>query len=356
MQEHGLLPKVQRQAAGSGNPVIDAIRGNNVWEFEGGVPKAIPTKTCSDGGAEVFHQSSDQIFEEASISPPLGSAISYTGTRFETDPFHDDNRPSTIEESDSEDIVKRFEDSMESARRKLREMDTRLREQSCEPFEGPGFYIPINRLYEIVTLESITTILPCITQGAISGSFGQLAQDIFGRRGENQKSRTFRQILAILVLIGKANMIFDFMMAGITDSDLPLLTLGEKRPFQLCLARSGGDPPTPISLFETWEYRDIESFSDSQWQVLAPFLSRGTEEDDWVRHYKLSWRRPLPFEIIQDGCSTSGDAMVTASSGATASASQSSSLINGIKGGYGKVWKVRVHPAHHNLPSYRVRH
>ncbi|KAK0648506.1 kinase-like domain-containing protein, partial [Cercophora newfieldiana] len=165
-------------------------------------------------------------------------------------------------------------------------------------------------------------------------------------------AKSYRKILAILILIGKADTILDFVQHSVADAQLPLEKLGIGqpepgvcRPFQLGLWGKG-EPARP---FKRWEHRDIEEFENKQWETLAPFFSRASKEDNnLVRHYELSWRRPLPFEILEGTGISKGTYRAT-SGGTTGS----DSSLDSMKGGHGKVWKVRINREHHDLQSYR---
>jgi len=346
-QSVSLLRRQPNQAAAAalpghhgGDPSVDAIRGNEIWDVEGG-PGTSSVRTCNDGGTELLFQTVNEADQGVATS---ASTTSFAGAQF--DLYESVSRPSTIKESDTED------DPEADAERKLRDMDERLRQSSLVPFEVPGYYVPIDHLRAIVTRDAIRTVLPHIAKGVIPDQFDRLAQDIYGRLEKDQRlPRSFRKILAILILIGKANSIVDFVKADITDAKLPLEKLGKSRTFQLRVS----DQEEAIPFFQDWEHRDIENFENKQWETLAPYFSRGIEEDDWVRRYELSSRRPLPFKIIQEpGFMSSGSnkAPISSATG-NSSSSELSESIDSMKGAHGKVWKVTIHAAHHNLPSYR---
>jgi len=327
---------------GTGDPIMDAIQGNEiqVWGLENAPPPKATLKTCNDGGIEALFEASDEVARgEVSTEPAVFSA----GAQF----AHEESfsQPSTIRELDTEEVGPE-----EAGKQKLKQMDEELRQKSLEPFEGPGFYIPINSLHSVMTRDAIRIVLPYIAKNVRPDSlFDQLAQDIYGRKEENQRTaKSYRKILAVLVLIGKADTIVDFVRAGVTDAQLPLKKLGYVRPFQLAIS----DSEEPLRLFRKWEHRDIEEFESKQWETLAPFFSTEAKGKDRVR-YKLSWRHPLPFKIIPDGTDISAGRSRTTSGGTSGSEASSP---DSMQGGHGKVWKVEIHEAHHSLQSYRVRH
>jgi hypothetical protein len=273
------------------------------------------------------------------------------------------NPPATIEELDPED------DPEIAAKKKLAKMDDELRKRSLKPFNGPQFYVPIDSLHSVISRDAIRTILPGIAKGVEPPElYDLLAQDIFGRLLDSDASekpipaKSFRKILAILILIGKAESIVDFVKADIDDNKLPLQKLGDNRLFQLAWLEK--DPheeyPSqkgqlrPIPLFASWERREVEEFETNQWGTLAPFFSRGKKEDSWVHRYELSWQHPLPFEIIpfrEDNINTDGKGTTSTGSGTTTGSGASGDWMKG-----GKMWKVKIHRAHHDLKSYTVRY
>ncbi|KAK3342156.1 hypothetical protein B0T25DRAFT_359992 [Lasiosphaeria hispida] len=318
-------------------PAIDAIRGNEfpqeLWGADG-VPRHGTLRTCNDGGTELLFEASDEVARgEVSTEP-----VFFAGSQFQ----HQDSfsRANTIRELDTED------DPEEIARRKLALMDKELRRKSREPFDGPRYYVPVDSLHSVMTRGAIRMVLPGIAKGVMTDLFDQLTQDIYGRHEKEQgTTKSYRKILAILVLIGKADSIVDFVKARVTDDRLPLQKLGIGRRFQLCFT----DDHEPIRLFQKWEDRDIEEFENKQWETLAPFFSAETKEANAVRRYELSSRHPLPFEIIPEGTDISkGDNRAT-SGGTTGS----DSSLDSMTGGHGEVLKVRIDRAHHNLQSYR---
>lgn len=273
-----------------------AIHGSTIWGAEG-APGSGSLTTCSDGGAALRAQ----ISAEADL--------------------RDEDQAGLDQSAEA-----RQSENGDDATNTLAELDLELRRQSLKPFGGPQFYIPISRLHSVITPGTIKTALSCIG-------------DTTSPDYERMVAKSFRKILAILILIGKEDSIFDFVDAGIGDAQLPLDKVEDGRPFQLSL--SGQDQP--IALFKTWENRHIEEFESKQWETLAPFFLRGAKHESL--NYKLSWRHPLPFDIIPEAICNRN----------STSTSISGSSSDGDSGN-SKVWKVKIHRAHHDLPSYRVRH
>ncbi|KAE9364084.1 kinase-like protein [Stipitochalara longipes BDJ] len=133
---------------------------------------------------------------------------------------------------------------------------------------------------------------------------------------------TRRKILAILALIKKVEKIVDFIKEDLYDSDLPFILSNGKKPGTRQLDRKGKNRKLEaIQLFNEWEVHELESFEHNQWHLLAPYFHLSTKEDPKVLHYNLDHQIILPFtednEVKHEG------------------------------GGFGDVWKVTIHPAHH---------
>ena len=150
--------------------------------------------------------------------------------------------------------------------------------------------------------------------------------------GAPQKS--FRKIMAILVLIGKPSKIRRFLKEDISDADLPLYKLpvpNSTLRWELRSAR--GDPKKMIRCFHGWKHHALSEFERRQWTVLTAFFAPGGMSElgrgrhpRIIHHWVLGESVVLPFEY-QDESSPPG--------------------------GCGQVMKVTIHPDHHvfNLPS-----
>ena len=120
----------------------------------------------------------------------------------------------------------------------------------------------------------------------------------------------YKHIFAILLFIGRPRKIWSFVDEQISDADLPLApNEGILRLRRRCLRRS----------------RDRNNFLVCQWKVLAPFL-RGLD-DSMYSHLKEPKDRILPFTSWED---------------------------KGLGGGFGRVYKVKIHSAHHNFDRTKV--
>lgn len=145
-----------------------------------------------------------------------------------------------------------------------------------------------------------------------------------------QKIRSFRKLFVVLVLINKTSAIIKFLANDINDSDLPLVKVlrqHKKNSYTLRLSR---EPDRRLRCFgRSWDQLHIRNFDEYQWKTLSPFFSRGGHKE--VKHYKFQKEVILPF------LETSGE---------------KSSLTDcelSLKGGFGTISKIHIHPQHHNF-------
>lgn len=144
-----------------------------------------------------------------------------------------------------------------------------------------------------------------------------------------RKTTSRRKIFAILALLEKTGDILGFIKENIYDNDLPFILKDGPQPGTRRLVRKGSDIELlGIAPFRDWSAHQLEAFDNFQWMFLAPYFRLSTKEKPKINHYVLENRSILPF--IED---------------------------NGDKreGGFSDVWKVKIHPAHHNYCEDSVR-
>src|SRR5207248_2968138 len=90
-----------------------------------------------------------------------------------------------------------------------------------------------------------------------------------------------------------------------------------------------------LECFEDWTQSSINAFEEWQWTTVSPFFHKGARKD--VQHFPLPDSVMLPFT-------------------ADSRRDKQSQFRTEIEGGYGRVFKVRIHPDHHNfdLPEVRI--
>ena len=150
-----------------------------------------------------------------------------------------------------------------------------------------------------------------------------------------KKIISFRKIFVILVMIGKTPAIIKFLEQDVNDSDLPLKKVPrpyEKGSYDL---RRSRDPDTPLKCFsKKWNQLHIRNFEGYQWTTLAPFFAKPRHKR--VEHYELQEQAILPF--------------------LSASRTGQTSTHNPLEfeGGFGRVFKVDIHPDHHNFDCHNI--
>lgn len=130
-----------------------------------------------------------------------------------------------------------------------------------------------------------------------------------------------RMILAILIMIRRAESIQDFIDADIYDSDLPLTRAQLKgTPFPKTEG-VGSSKAAVRNRFGDWEPKEMDDFYNTQYYVLTPFFHVSNKE---VHFYKMNNKIRLPFIEWDEK----------------------------EEGGHGKVYQVKIHSSHHNfVPS-----
>lgn len=140
-----------------------------------------------------------------------------------------------------------------------------------------------------------------------------------------------RRVFAILVLIGKSADIQTIIHEGVRDSDLPLVKVTGQLG-RIGLAR--GIEGELLSGLNHWPPKAVEEFLNHQFEVISPYFAMPTSrEPSRVLHYPLEEQVILPWVKDESGTSSGPD----------------------ISGGFGKVWEVKIHPAHHNFNDKSVR-
>lgn len=205
------------------------------------------------------------------------------------------------------------------------ELDLRAAFQDSEEQEKRRF-LPLDQLDKIVTADRVKRELQkhnIVPPGKLDDYTGQ----IWGiTKSPNPTSR--RKIFAILVLLQKVAPILDFIEHGLYDKDLPFILTEGSRPgcFQLSRKRKGS-ATEPIPFCQdpnAWPTYLLECFETYQWQLLAPYFELSTKSKPKVLHYNLERNRILPLiEVDKENASAHC-------------------------GGFGDVWRVKIHPAHHN--------
>lgn len=143
--------------------------------------------------------------------------------------------------------------------------------------------------------------------------------------------KSLRKVFALLVIVEKVLDIEAFITDGVKDKDLPLRKVSRTDSYLFGLGRKR-NPHVALGCFESWDSSSIRSFEEWQWTVLAPCFEKGQRRD--VKHVVLSYKHPLPFTRDSRLDLDSDDEV-----------SQS---------GHSTVFKVEIHPDHHNFNTPSV--
>ncbi|PMD12655.1 hypothetical protein NA56DRAFT_740354 [Hyaloscypha hepaticicola] len=171
-----------------------------------------------------------------------------------------------------------------------------------------SYFIPANAIDRCLTKDAI---IAEIVRLGIDTSFSPegIADCVF---------KKYRKIFGILTMINKGGEIEIFLFHQSSDAQLPL-RIPESAEFRRPLQPE-------LVIFESWSDSDTQSFSSTQWSFLTPFFRLGNSSK--ISHYNLESKIILPF--LEDR-----------------------NLSAPRSGGFSTVFKVQIHPAHHNFdPCY----
>jgi hypothetical protein len=186
--------------------------------------------------------------------------------------------------------------------------------EHSNPEEAEEF-LPLDKLLASFDETNIRRILRCAFPNQ-SDNIENMASALYNKN----HSQSRRMILAVLVLIRKVVYIKDFIERDIRDIHLPLRCYknkDKKSRNSVCFQKR--NDPEVFRLPKKWSGSDLDSFIDTQYRVLSPFFDMPPDD---VHFYKIEDSNIiLPFLEWEKKTS----------------------------GGYGTVWKVKIHPAHHNF-------
>lgn len=204
---------------------------------------------------------------------------------------------------------------------------------SLVTYGGPGSgsqlkWLPVDRLFQHVNLSQVYHELRGALESKIrSGEFStskivtwsqKICQQHEYTAGTEKKGVfSSQKIFAILTLMGQVQDAPAFIDAGLTDMHLPLCY---ERSVDSCDFYSSSNciNKTPLPL--QWQAKCFDLFDQYQVYMLSPFFELERNE---VPFYELHAKSVLPF--IEDG-----------------------SKQRPQSGLHGTVYRVKIHPAHHN--------
>ncbi|KAH8788008.1 kinase domain-containing protein [Diaporthe sp. PMI_573] len=140
-----------------------------------------------------------------------------------------------------------------------------------------------------------------------------------------------------LIMIEKTKSIIKLLEEDVNDSDLPLIKVPRSNGENLFDLRVKRDPNKNLSCFQKkWNQLNIRNFEEWQWATLPVEFSRPTEEGE-VKHDRFEEQRVLPF--IKD----------------SREHKPHFSRRTELEGGFASVFRVGIHPKHHNFHTSQDR-
>lgn len=197
--------------------------------------------------------------------------------------------------------------------------------------EKKGFF-PEKQLLELVTEDYTKKELQECFEGHESldaATLEGIARTICGTDPESSHQRLrYKKIFTILVLCERPQAILRFVQEGVSDLDLPLnkIESPEGSPNIFSLARK--DSQTKLQCFRGWTSTAKWRFEEWQWTTLAPFFHHGKRKH--IKHFILPAQVPLPFNTDSRFGSSDYQRLE-------------------FEGGFSNVFKVGLHPEHHDL-------
>ena len=189
------------------------------------------------------------------------------------------------------------------------DLRTQLYQRRLEcPHGKHDFFIPINALQDLVVID---TVISNIKTGD-----AQVCEDRLSEHA-HKVCQHAPKLFAALAYVKKGPSICSLLDEGITDDDLPLVRKKNDGGAFTLLRQSG----IAIQSFEEWGPEDRENFDRVQRWMTAPIFKP-------LQHYELDGKTILPFVSFEGMEDTEKKSK---------------------QGGYGEVYPVQLHPAHHKF-------
>lgn len=190
--------------------------------------------------------------------------------------------------------------------------------------EQDGKFLPVDRLYEILNIATILSLVKELFPDATHSELCKRVADITGSHEGTLGGKCRRRILAILLFCGRLDetALNAFIDGEVWDEDLPLRRR-DNDPGSSPHWCSTTTNPDYINrtLLESWKRTDLKLFYAYQPDFHAPFFD--LQEDrlcsyEFPKHVRLPWQS---FKKVADG-------------------------------GGGTVYRIEIHPGHHNYGKY----
>ena len=182
------------------------------------------------------------------------------------------------------------------------------------------YFIPVDEFRRLITVDSVLHELQRCRNDVSKEELWGIAARVW---------EFAPRLFAILVCLSKGECIGNFLREELNDGDLPFVRVegketvpGRAVSFKF---RSSRRSDKCIQCMEKWSRANMANFATNQWWMLAPIFKGSKPESKKVRHWELEDNCVLPF--IED--------------------QERSKEVN--LGGQGRVWGIRIHPAHQGL-------
>ncbi|RSL69368.1 hypothetical protein CEP53_002220 [Fusarium sp. AF-6] len=175
-------------------------------------------------------------------------------------------------------------------------------------------FLPRNELEKLISEERITEAL----EMALARTEATNTPDSTWKASPGYLDKR-KEIVAILILIGRLERTLDFIAEGIDDNDLPFELERGPAPRRTLNRRDADGQSTSINLFSSWGIIDLEAFDAQQWKVHVPVFGEIGNRAKTPPHWNLGKGAILPYV--------------------------ESTFME--KGGFGAVSKVKLHPSHY---------
>ncbi len=171
-------------------------------------------------------------------------------------------------------------------------------------------FIPNDELQRLITHQSILTELCGEPEISTNIDLEQYAQRIL---------ETAPRLFAALVCCGLPHFIDDFINERIDDTDIPFARGDAAGPVEFCSKKTR----RPVECMRHWRIRAATDFARLQGSVCSPVFNFCDE----IEHKKLEDNDVLPFVENHQRSSTDKPA----------------------QGGFGSVWKAKIHDGHQKI-------
>lgn len=189
-----------------------------------------------------------------------------------------------------------------------------------------NWFIPHDQLNQILDRRSVTDEVITLFNDETPQQLEQLVDRILGQGKISQVE--CRKIFAVLVIIGQARSIKQFIDNNISDADIPLKTSPEDG-FKITAFHIKQETTSPRITPKGWSNTNYRNFLDYQWCVNAPVFTRDKSHDDNIpvlgEQTIFPW---IPDHSLKD---------------------------QNHKTGHSEVRPVKIHESHHDFANTDVR-